>query len=596
MILLTADQVCKSYTEKTLVDHATFGINDGDKIGIIGINGTGKSTLLKLIAGILEPDSGSITLGRGVRVGYLPQNPDFQPGNTVITQAMAGVSPASHDAMEYECRAILTRLGLTNLEQPVEQLSGGQKKKVALACALVSQVDILILDEPTNHIDSDMVEWLEGYLSRYTGALVMITHDRYFLDRVTRRIFELDKGKLYIYEDANYETYLEKKALRKEMTAATERKRQALLKKELAWIQRGARARTTKQQFRVDRFHEMSAQKVELPPDKLELSSISSRLGKQIIEIEDVCKGYEGQTLIDHFSYNVLRDDRIGIVGPNGCGKSTLLGILRGTVQPDAGQVKRGATVQLGCFSQEGEELNPNERPIDYIESIARNVRTPEGVLTASQMLEKFLFDSTLQYTTIGRLSGGERRRLQLLAVLMGAPNILLLDEPTNDLDIETLSILEDYLDTFQGAVITVSHDRYFLDRICTRIFAFQPGGHLAGYMGGYSDYAQAIKQEQAPAQQQSTPRPRTQRVRQEKLKFSYKEEREYETIDQDITALEEKINQLETDMSAAGSNYTRIQELAAQKEEAEAQLSDKMERWVYLNELAEKIEAQKDK
>ncbi len=595
MLLLNAEKLSKSYTEKELLRDVSLSIGEGDKLGLIGINGTGKTTLLRVLAGVEPPDSGSIAKAGGVRVGYLPQNPIFDGERTVLEQALTGVDGQQRDSKEYECRSILTRLGITDFEQPVSQLSGGQKRRVALASVLVTPVELLILDEPTNHIDNEMVEWLEGYLARYSGALLMVTHDRYFLDRVTNTILELQGGRLYRYEGANYSKYLERKAEREEMAAASERKRQALLRKELAWIQRGARARSTKQQFRVNRFAELSAQKVDFTEDKMEINTLSSRLGKQIVEIRDVSKAYGGRTLIDHFSYNLLRDDRVGIIGPNGCGKSTLLRMIGGRLMPDSGSVVCGETVRIGYFSQECEELDPAQRPIDYIKNIRSEVETPEGTLTAAQMMEKFLFDGSLQYTSIGRLSGGERRRLFLLGVLMQAPNVLLLDEPTNDLDIQTLTILEDYLERFSGAVVVVSHDRYFLDKVAGRIFSFEPDGDILGTMGGYTDYLAQRPQREAKSEKPAAGKPssETWKRKSTKLKFTFKEQREYEQIDGLIAELEKRVAGTEREIAAAASDFERLQALLAQKEVLEAQLAQQMDRWVYLSDLAQRIAEQ---
>lgn len=594
MLLLTAEKISKSYTEKTLLKDVVLGINSGDKVGLIGTNGTGKSTFLKIMAGLETPDSGTVTKSSGVRVGYLPQNPIFEEGITVLKQVMRGISEQQREYKEYECKSILTKLGITDFEEPVSQLSGGQKKRVSLASALVTPVEVLILDEPTNHMDNDMVDWLEEYLARYTGALLMVTHDRYFLDRVTNKIVELQNGNLYSYE-ANYTKYLELKSEREDMAVASERKRQSLLKKELEWIKRGARARGTKQKFRVERFEEMSAQKVDLEQENLSMSSMSSRLGKKVIEINDISKSYGGRQLFHSFSYNLLRGDRIGIVGNNGCGKSTLLKIIMGILVPDSGSVEIGETVRIGYFSQECEEMVTGLRAIDYIKDISSEVETPEGTLTASQMLEKFLFTPDLQYSTISRLSGGERRRLYLLGILMQAPNVLLFDEPTNDLDIQTLTILEDYLQNFSGAVIVVSHDRYFLDKVAEHIFSFEQDGSIKDTIGGYSEYLEHRKQNQQEEKKTTADKPKTDtRVKSAKLKFSFKEQREYEMIDGVIAELEEKISAVNDEMKQQESNYLQLTELTAQKEKLESELNAKMERWVYLNELADKIAEQK--
>ena len=615
MILLNAEKISKGYSDRQLLDGCSLAVGQGDKIGLIGVNGTGKSTLLKVMAGVDFSDSGTVTRSGGVRVAYLPQNPEFAPETTVLQQVMTGVAidkarakeaKVVQQADEYQCKSILTQLGLSDYDQPIGQLSGGQKRRVALACALAAESEVLILDEPTNHIDSEMVDWLESYLKRYQGAILMVTHDRYFLERVVNRIVELDRGKLYSYP-ANYSQYLELKAQREEMALATERKRQSLYRKELAWIQRGARARSTKAQFRVDRFEELKKPGYVPDQSKLEVSALSSRLGKKIIEIEQISKSFDGKVLVKDFSYNLLRGDRVGIIGPNGYGKTTLVRMICGLLEPDQGRIVRGETVRIGYFSQEsfaGEDFDPTVKAIDYIRHISQEIQTPEGTLTAAQMMEKFLFPADLQYTEIGRLSGGERRRLYLLRVLMEAPNVLVLDEPTNDLDIETLAVLEDYLEQFPGVVIAVSHDRYFLDKLMNHVFVLAGNGEVRHYTGGYADYRAdvAAERQRLAAQQRldsqplpnsSPKKPSGGRSHQEKLKFSFKEQREYEEIDGVIAGLEEKIAQTEALIAQNASDYAALQELTAEKEELEAQLTAKMERWVYLNDLAERIEAQ---
>lgn len=613
MILLNAEKISKGYSDRQLLDGCSLAVGQGDKIGLIGVNGTGKSTLLKVMAGVDFPDSGTVTRSGGVRVAYLPQNPAFAPETTVLQQVMTGVAidkarakeaKVVQQADEYQCKSILTQLGLSDYDQPIGQLSGGQKRRVALACALAAESEVLILDEPTNHIDSEMVDWLESYLKRYQGAILMVTHDRYFLERVVNRIVELDRGKLYSYP-ANYSQYLELKAQREEMALATERKRQSLYRKELAWIQRGARARSTKAQFRVDRFEELKKPGYVPDQSKLEVSALSSRLGKKIIEIEQISKSFDGKVLVKDFSYNLLRGDRVGIIGPNGYGKTTLVRMICGLLEPDQGRIVRGETVRIGYFSQEsfaGEDFDPTVKAIDYIRHISQEIQTPEGTLTAAQMMEKFLFPTDLQYTEIGRLSGGERRRLYLLRVLMEAPNVLVLDEPTNDLDIETLAVLEDYLEQFPGVVIAVSHDRYFLDKLMNHVFVLAGNGEVRHYTGGYADYRADVASERqrlaAQERQETLPnsapkKPSGGRSHQEKLKFSFKEQREYEEIDGVIAGLEEKIAQTEALIAQNASDYAALQELTAEKEELETQLAAKMERWVYLNDLAERIEAQ---
>lgn len=608
MILLSAEKVYKGYSERQLLDGCSLAIGEGEKIGLIGINGTGKSTLLKVMAGIDPPDSGIVTRAGGVRVAYLPQNPLFDGETTVLQQVMKGVAideerakdaKVIQQADEYQCKSILNQLGLGDYDQKIAQLSGGQKRRVALACALAAEAEVLILDEPTNHIDSEMVDWLEGYLKRFQGALLMVTHDRYFLERVVNRIVELDHGKLYSYP-ANYSQYLELKAQREEMALATERKRQSLYRKELAWIQRGAHARSTKAQFRVDRFEQLKNSEYVPDQSKLEVSALSSRLGRKIIEIDNISKAFDGKQLVRDFSYNLLRGDRIGIIGPNGYGKTTLVRMICGLLEPDSGTIVRGDTVKIGYFSQEsfiGEEFDPSVKAVDYIRSISQEIQTPEGTLSASQMMEKFLFPSELQYTEIGRLSGGERRRLYLLRVLMEAPNVLVLDEPTNDLDIETLAVLEDYLESFPGVVIAVSHDRYFLDKLMNHVFVLAGNGEVRHYIGGYADYRADVA-EQERIKKQSTAsvsngEKRDGRNQREKLKFSFKEQREYEQIDQVIAELEEKIEETEQQIRSNSSDYTALQQLTQEKEELEEQLAQKMEHWVYLNDLAERIAEQ---
>lgn len=591
LILLSAEAITKSYREGNLLDGVSLYLEEGDKAGIIGINGTGKSTLLKIIAGVEQPDSGSVVTASGVRIGYLPQNPGFAAGTTVLAQVFSGAASAARQAKEYEAKSILTRLGITEFDRDISTLSGGQKRCVAIASALITPCELLVLDEPTNHLDSSMVAWLEDYLKRFKGSLLMVTHDRYFLDRVTNRIVEIDRGKLYTYQ-ANYSRYLELKAEREQMEAGSERKRQSLLKKELAWMQQGPKARGTKSRFRIERFEQLSAQEGPKAADKLDLNSVSTRLGKKTVELQGVGKQFGGQWFVKDFDLLLPRGARVGIVGPNGCGKSTLLKLITGSLQPDTGSVVLGETVKLGYFSQECEEMDPSLRVIDYIRGIAENIRTPDGTLSASQMLEKFLFPPDLQWNTISRLSGGERRRLFLLRVLMDAPNILLLDEPTNDLDIQTLRILEEYLDGFEGAVVTVSHDRYFLDRVVESIYAFEPGGMLRQYLGGYSDY-ERLRVQEKPAGETKSKAAREPREKTRRLKFSYKEQLEFEGIDGEIAALEEDLAETERQIEQQASDYTKLEELLARKEELTARLDEKTERWVYLNELAEQIEAQ---
>lgn len=591
---MQAENITKAYREKPLLDGVSLYLNEGDKVGVIGVNGTGKSTLLKILAGWEEADGGTITRGNGVRVGYLPQNPDFEEHTTVLEQVFKGSTLAEQEQREYEAKSILNRLGITEFDRDVTTLSGGQKKRVAIASALVTPCEVLILDEPTNHIDSEMVLWLETYLQRYKGALVMITHDRYFLDRVVNKIVEIDRGKLYTYE-SNYTKFLELKAMREESALASERKRQSLLRTELAWVQRGVRARGTKSRSRLERYEELKNREAPEEAKKLDLSSLSTRLGKKIVEAEHISKQFGDRVVVQDFSCLITRDARIGIIGANGCGKSTLLKMLFGTLQPDSGKVTVGETVRYGYFSQECEGMDTSLRVIDYIRDVAAYIDTVDGRLTASQMLEKFLFPADLQWNTIGRLSGGERRRLFLLRILMEAPNVLLLDEPTNDLDIQTLLILEEFLESFQGAVLVVSHDRYFLDKVVDSIFAFEGGGVIRQYLGGYTDYAvqhQAFVQEQeVPKASAKVPKERIKTPR--KLKFSFREQYEFDHIDDEIAALEEKLQMLDAEIAAQSSNFEKLNELLAQKEEVDRQLEEKTERWVYLNELAEKIDQQ---
>ena len=610
MILLNATDISKSYTASPLLSNLSYAINEGDKIGLIGVNGTGKSTLLRITAGVEDADSGKIILTGGVRIGYLPQAPAYDPEKTVLEQAVSYLTRQTAQEGEYKCKSMLNQLGITDFEKKMNTLSGGERKRVAMAGIFTNECDILILDEPTNHIDSDTVEWLENYLKKFRGAIFMVTHDRYFLDRVTNVILELTGGRLYRHE-GNYEVYLENRAAREEMVLATERKRRTLYRRELEWMRRGAQARTTKAKGRIDRFHQLEESKLVVNNTALEMKSVSSRLGKKIIELEHVSKAFDGVPVISDFSYTVLRNDRIGIIGENGSGKSTLLKLISGELQPDSGSVEIGETVKIGYFSQENEHMDKSSRVIEYICDIAHNVRTEDGYISASQMLERFLFPPHMHSIPVSRLSGGEQRRLYLLGILMSAPNVLLLDEPTNDLDIDTLCILEDYLDSFAGAVIAVSHDRHFIDRIAEKTFVYEGEGHIAEYPGGYSDWVErraaglaaeknagksggktaASDGKQTDSTSQTG---RTDAGRPKKLKFSYKEQREFETIDEDIAALESAIEEVDGRIAEAGSDYCKLQELTAKREELTAALDEKMERWVYLNDLAEKIEAQK--
>ena len=623
MNLLSLENITKAYTERVLLDGASFFLQEGEKVGIIGINGTGKSTLLKLAAGLEEPDTGSCTKANHVVIRYLPQTPEFDDSCTVWEHVEKKISESTQWDMEGEAKSMLRTLGIVRLEQKISELSGGQRKRLALAEILMQPCDILVLDEPTNHLDHAMAAWLEDYLKCWRGSLIMVTHDRYFLDSVSNRIVEIDKGKIYSY-DTNYSGFLELKAQREEMEAATERKRQSILRVELEWVKRGARARSTKQKARLERYEEMKNQHGPQSDGQVSMSSITTRMGNTTIEIEGISKSYGGHMFIRDFSYIFLKNDRVGFVGTNGCGKTTLMKLLAGREEPDSGSIKVGQTIRIGYYSQEIETskeagiayMDPKMRVIDYIRETAEFVRTEDGLISASAMLERFLFPPQAQYSLIGKLSGGERRRLNLLRVLMESPNVLILDEPTNDLDISTLTILEDYLDHYQGIVIVVSHDRYFLDRTVNRIFAFEAGGVLRQYEGGYTDYALKAGEsaqcnlsvqdgiissaaggtEGADTGSEAGGRAAYENYRanrERKLKFSYKEKQEYETIEQDILDLEEKLESLDAEMAANATNSKRLSELAAEREQTEADLEHKMERWEYLEELAEKIHAQ---
>lgn len=633
MNLITFENICKSYSEKKLIENLSFGINDGEKIGLIGVNGTGKSTLLKIVAGTEEIDSGKITKANRVRIEYLPQSPDYDENATVLEQVFKAESKELNllgryqdllkklekeysdktneelikvqeqiDTMnlwdlENDAKAVLTKLGIDNFDQKVSELSGGQKKRISLASALITPCELLVLDEPTNHLDSDTIDWLEEYLNSRKGSLLMITHDRYFLDRVTNRILELDKGRLFSYE-GNYTLFLEKKMERLQLESSMEDKRQNLIRNELKWVKRGARARTTKQKARLQRFDELVNREVIKEDEKIDISVASSRLGKKIIEIKNISKSFDGKKVIDDLEYTLARTDRIGIVGKNGLGKSTLINILNGKLQPDSGTIEIGETVKIGCFSQDDSHMDPSMKAIDYIKEESDYITTADGTkITASMMCERFLFNGTLQHTMIEKLSGGERRRLHLLRVLMGAPNVLLLDEPTNDLDIETLSRLEDYLDEFDGVVITVSHDRYFLDRICNKIFAYEGNGRIFIFTGNYSDYAifreiQGIEFEDDKPEKVVEPKKEKEKPKSDKkTKFSYKEQKEYDSIDSDIEQLEKKIAALEESTAVYATDFTKLQEIMNEKAELEKELEYKYERWEYLNELAESFQ-----
>ena len=645
MSLITIEHLTKSYTERLLFDDTAFSINEGEKVGLIGINGTGKSTLLKIVAGLEEPDDGSVVRRRNLYIRYLPQIPVFTSGDTVLDAIVRDNASEPHfssrEEIEASAKNILTRLGIYDFDEKVEHLSGGQRKRVALTSVLLSTADLLILDEPTNHLDSEMADWLEDYLKKFRGALLMITHDRYFLDSVTKRIVELDKGKLYSYQ-TNYEGFVKLKAERIDIAVASERKRQSILKTELAWMQRGARARSTKQKAHIQRYEALRDMDAPEFDKEVEMESISSRLGRTTVEVKDLCKSYGNKVLLKDFTYIFLKNDRVGIIGPNGSGKSTLMKMIAGWVQPDSGSIEIGQTVKIGYFSQENEAMDESLKVIDYIRNVAEYVQTKDGSISASQMLERFLFPGSVQYTTISRLSGGEKRRLYLLRILMDAPNVLLLDEPTNDLDIRTLTILEDYLDSFQGIVITVSHDRYFLDRMVRRIFAFEGDGKVVQYEGGFTDYQaayllkhpdllggsagrgkngaagdsygrgaagsvgaaggngaagsldqNAVDADGLNAASAGKKSSQDGRAHQKKLKFSYKEQREWDTIEDEIAGLEAEIEALDGQIAESATNYGKLNQLMAEKAEKEALLEEKMDRWMYLQELAEKIAAQ---
>ena len=595
MNLLTAENISKSFnSDKVLFDNISLGINEGDKIGLIGINGTGKSTLLKILAGEEEADSGKLTKGNAVRIAYLPQNPEFDDNESVISEVIKGKKAKNEFwDTEGEARSLLAKFEIEDVEAKVGTLSGGQKKRAALVRTLLDDAEILILDEPTNHLDTAMSEWLEDYLKKMKQALLIITHDRYFLDQVTNRIAELTHGKLYSYV-GGYMKYLELKAEREEMEIATERKNAALYKKDLAWMMRGARARSTKQKAHIERFEELKNRDKIIVDKEITVDSVSSRLGKQIIEIDNISKAYGNKVLFTDFTYMFRRIDRIGIIGKNGSGKSTLLKTILGQVKPDSGNIIIGQTAKIGYFSQDSGELNPNQTVIESAKDIAEYVQTKDGTVSASKMLERFLFEGAMQYTKIEKLSGGERRRLALLHTLISAPNILILDEPTNDLDITTLSILEDYLDSFDGVVITVSHDRYFLDRVANRIFSFEDG-YIKLYEGGYSDYLEKAepKTEEVKAEKKESDAKKDWKANKAtRLKFTYAEQKEFETIDEDIEKLNEAIEKLDVEIAENASRYGKLGELMTEKEKLEAELEHKEERWLYLTELNEKIKA----
>ena len=624
MNILSAENITKAYGERMLFNKASFYLQEGEKVGIIGINGTGKSTLLKMLVGIEEPDEGTVTCANHVVISFLPQHPVFKENDTVL-QAInrryrdGGSGHKDEQEILTEAKTMLTRLGVDDFEAKCGALSGGQRKRLALVAAVIAPADILLLDEPTNHLDNEMADWLEEQLKKYAGAVIMVTHDRYFLDSVSARIVEIDKGNIYSYQ-ARYSGYLELKAGREEAALASERKRQSVLRKELEWVKRGARARTTKQKARLERFEELSSQSASASDDKVEIGSVFARMGKTTVELSHVSKSYGDVVLIRDFSYIFLKNDRVGFIGPNGCGKTTLMKILTGRCEPDAGNVIIGQTIKIGYYAQEinEKEMPPEKRVIDYIRDVAEYVQTEDGSITASQMLEKFLFEGKEQYGLLGKLSGGEKRRLNLLKVLMGAPNVLILDEPTNDLDIATLTVLEDYLDDFQGIVIVVSHDRYFLDRTVKRIFAFEEGGRLRQHEGGYTDYRMRMLAEQGEADAETADRKNRAGKKSDhdrstgdaekntdaekknswkqhsaRLKFSYQEQRDYEVIEEEIAQLEREIEELEQKIMASATDFIKLRELTEQKEKAQELLEAKMERWMYLEELKAKIDAQ---
>lgn len=593
MILLSAQNLEKTYMERKVLDDVSFFLGEGDKVGIIGINGTGKSTLLRILAGAEEPDSGTVIRTKGVRVSYLPQIPEFDTHGSVLEQVMAHLPLDLKAAKEFEAKSILGKLGIADYDRDISTLSGGERRRVGIAAALIQPSDVLLLDEPTNHIDNDTVQLLEEQLRKYRGAIVMVTHDRYFLNRITQKIVEVDRGKIYEY-NGSYSTYLEQKAQREADAEAQERKNRTLYRQELEWIRRGVRARGTKSKDRIERFHALENRDKPQEMEKMQLQSVSSRLGKKTIELEHLSKSIDGKQLLRDFSYKLPRDARIGIVGHNGAGKSTLIKLICGELLPDSGNVVLGDTVRIGYFSQECEKMDPSQRVIDYIKETAERIQTPDGTVTAATMLERFLFTPELQWNHIEKLSGGERKRLYLLKVLMTAPNVLLLDEPTNDLDIATLTILEDYLQSFSGAVIAISHDRYFLDKMASEIWELSGDGCVQRYNGNYSDYAEKAVSVSDAAEKPKKTAEKKERVfvGEKKLKFSYKEQREYDTIDDEIAALEQQIEDTEAEIGKSTSDYVKLQELSDRKTALEQQLEEKMERWVYLNDLAERIAA----
>ena len=607
MNIINIEHISKIFGGKVIFDDVSCGISEGEKIGVIGINGTGKTTFLRVLAGLEETDQGQVITQNGIRIAYLHQNPAFPEEKQVLDYVTDGQWETDW-TMASEAKSMLNQLGITEQEQPMSELSGGQRRKAALVRTLIQDFDVLLLDEPTNHLDNEMLSWLEDYLNRFKGTVIMVTHDRYFLDRVSNRILELDHGKIYSYE-ANYSKFLELKVQREEMALATERKRQSVLRMELEWAKRGCRARSTKQRARLERLEALKAGKAPIRDAALEIDASAARMGKKTIELHHISKRYGEKVLIDDFDHIVLRNQRLGLIGPNGCGKSTLIKIIAGLVEPDRGSVEIGETIKLGYFAQEVPDMDTNQRVIDYIKDVAEYLPTKDGKITASQMLERFLFTPEMQYAPVSKLSGGEKKRLYLLKVIFTGANVYLFDELSNDIDIQTLTILEDFLNSFPGIVITVSHDRYFLDNVVDRIFAFDGDGHLQQYEGGYTDYLETKQKREADtAEEKSAGMPKAGAAKEEtakmakdwkqnrpiKLKFSYKEQREFETIDEDIAALEEKIAAYEEEILANATDSGKLNELMKKKEEAEKTLEEKMDRWVYLNDLAEKIEAQK--
>lgn len=599
MNLLTMEHIIKSYTDRILLNDIGFSISENEKIGVIGINGMGKSTLLKVVAGIEPYDSGKISMRSQVKICYLPQTPVFESGTTVLKAAVEGnIDELNQWTVEADAKAMLNQLGFTEYDEKIEHMSGGQKKRIALVNALLTSADILVLDEPTNHLDNAMSEWLEEYLIQFRGAVLMVTHDRYFLDRVVNRIVEVDNGKLYSYP-GNYSEFVRLKEERQNMALATERKRKSLLRTELEWLSRGARARSTKQKAHIDRIKAMQEIQDIQEEKRVSMSSVASRMGNKTIELSDISKSYGERILIKDYNYIFLKNDRIGIIGPNGCGKTTLLKIINGIVRPDTGTVEMGQTIRVGYFSQENEYMDDSEKVIDYIKEVGEYITTPEGKITASQMLENFLFDGAMQWSRIEKLSGGEKRRLYLLRVLMSSPNVLILDEPTNDLDIQTLTILEDYLDRFDGIIIIVSHDRYFLDRTVNRIFSFEGEGEIRQFEGGYSDYLIRKELEAVPEEKVSAGKAEKAdkdankdawKQHEKKIRFTYKEQKEFESIDDDIAELEGEIEKLDQEIAQNVTNSSRLNDLLKEKEQAEQELDEKMDRWVYLNDLNEQI------